>query len=655
MKEPEKAILCYMNITKAQFKNVDLNFDINYHFHLEVEKLVAGEKAILRAEKKRNVLINNFWGENISSVNVLAGSNGSGKTSILHTIIHNIRRGLTAMNGEKIVYIVNVDGKYIVDHNYSCFDVEEEIIKKVDIEIIDREDYFEQFRKIEEYRGEYTNKHFWNNIIFYSNYFGYRYSLNDSNYIVNVSKDKEISRIFNESVDINGVHDSSFIQKTYHKEQYKKILSFMFDPEFKQLAVELDIQLPELIIFSWNENKFEEIIKEMPKIQLKREKFNEEWINYKRLEKHLIKAGRYIDGSKSNYESAINKFSIFMIYKIYKEKIISEDYVQSFIEKLSETEELTGVEILYEILEGLQLQSSRFNGWMELVSLLNNKHNWWILRWQDTDSFVVKWEEKDLEIIRKQFNIADTNFYNCDLGSNEGKGQFSSGEEARVNFLVSMYEALQQVKKFKNNNNRLLLLLDEVDVYYHPQLQISMVDEILRTVSLVFKEYQVQIIFSTNTPLELSDIPNHNIIYLDKGVVLEKIGELATFGGNICTLLKNNFFINSSMGVFAKKKINQVIEFLNNPSTSQIGKEEVKYIISIIAEPIIKEKLENWYNQEYPEDVLDIKLKEEIYQQKIMELETYIKKSKMVDESILDKLQGDLQELSLLIGKIKKV
>lgn len=656
MKMPDKAVLCYMNIKKGQFHNVDLNFDMRYRFQVKVTKTRTRTQAVLSVEKYDNLYVDGFFGENISAVNVLVGKNGSGKTSILHSVILNIRKGLTAMNGEGIVYIINVDGKYVLEHNYSNLEIDETSVNDTGIEIMSDNDYFAPFRQSQDYTGGFRNNHFWRNIVFYSNHFGSRYSTNDYDYIIDISKDKEISRILKELIETETVYDNPSIQYSYHKLQYKKILNYIDDRDFRQLAEQLSVVLPELIRFSWNKERFTEVISSLPGLQENVSKFQEEyWINHKRFRKHLNEFGIYINESRSMYESAINRFSIFLVYQLYVDKMISEETVNGFINDLSETEELTGSEILYEILGGLDKERNKFDDLIELLTMLNNQENWWVLYWQDKDSFLIKWEDEDLRILRKQFAIENIYFYNCELVSSEGRGAYSAGEESRINFLISMYDAVQQVNKSQERSKNVLLLLDEIDAYYHPQFQIGMVDEILRIISLVFREYQVQLIFTSNTPLELSDIPHHNITYLDKGAVLEEVADLTTFGGNVCTLLKNNFFINSTMGMFAKKKINYTIEFLKNPETAQISKDEVKYIISIIAEPIIKEKLEKWYYERYPEEISNIEQKEELYRKKIQDLENYIRNSKSVDEAMLDKLKNELEELTLLIDDIKKV
>ena len=74
----------------------------------------------------------------------------------------------------------------------------------------------------------------------------------------------------------------------------------------------------------------------------------------------------------------------------------------------------------------------------------------------------------------------------------------------------------------------------------------------------------MQIILTSNTPIVLSDIPAANITYLENRKVHEEQNSVESFGSNIHILMKNKFYINTSMGVFAKKKIDNVIRFLSD-------------------------------------------------------------------------------------------
>lgn len=192
--------------------------------------------------------------------------------------------------------------------------------------------------------------------------------------------------------------------------------------------------------------------------------------------------------------------------------------------------------------------------------------------------------------------------------------------------MLSLYDALEKIRERKSeeDSRNIILLLDEVDAYFHPQYQIELINELLGIISKVFEGFYVQIILTSNTPIVLSDIPAANITYLENRKVHEEQNSVESFGSNIHILMKNKFYINTSMGVFAKKKIDNVIRFLSDQDSLCKSKEEAKYIISVIGEPIIKEKLQQMYYYKFPEDIPNQNEKIKFYKKRVDELQKYI-------------------------------
>ena len=252
---------------------------------------------------------------------------------------------------------------------------------------------------------------------------------------------------------------------------------------------------------------------------------------------------------------------------------------------------------------------------------------------------------RDLLLLR-----LDEDYFSFELVGSEQNGYYSSGEESKLSVFIALYEALQEIKKSKEYSNNLIILLDEIDAFFHPKYQINIIGELLEIISKAFSDYNVQIIIASNTPLELSDIPAENIVYLKDGKAVKNQNEIVTFGSNVCSLLKNQCYINATMGSFAKNKINKVISFLRNDSTEVMSKEEV---ISIIGEPIIKSKLQEMYDKKYPEELFGSE-NIEYYKNRISELQKIIKNSKTIDVSELESLESELEKVSIMIKDIKE-
>jgi len=104
--------------------------------------------------------------------------------------------------------------------------------------------------------------------------------------------------------------------------------------------------------------------------------------------------------------------------------------------------------------------------------------------------------------------------------------------------------------------NHYIVLLDEIDIGFHPDWQKRTIKYIIDFLELI-PDKQFHLIFTTHSPFLLSDIPKENIVFLNNELAIKQ-----TFGANIHTLLSNSFFIKDGlMGEFAKGKINEIKRF----------------------------------------------------------------------------------------------
>jgi ABC-type multidrug transport system ATPase subunit len=171
----------------------------------------------------------------------------------------------------------------------------------------------------------------------------------------------------------------------------------------------------------------------------------------------------------------------------------------------------------------------------------------------------------------------------------------SSGEKSLFSEIIILNK---EIKDFLNNNQEnksLVLILDEPETTLHPQWQKNYINEILTLLKIYEKEKILfHIIITSHSPFILSDLPKENIIFLEKGKQVYPFEDgKQTFGANIHTLLSHGFFMKDGlMGEFAKSKIDDVINYLNNKESKMKNDEDAQNIINIIGEPIIKRELQ---------------------------------------------------------------
>ena len=192
----------------------------------------------------------------------------------------------------------------------------------------------------------------------------------------------------------------------------------------------------------------------------------------------------------------------------------------------------------------------------------------------------------------------------------------SSGELSILNFFSKLYYFL--VYKMPNlpNKQNYILLLDEADSGLHPMWKKRFIDIILKSAPYFFEgltpKPNLQIILTTHDPLTLSDIPKHNVIFLEKaeeGKCRISSEVQKTFGANITDLLADSFFIQDGLiGDFAKSKIKEVIDWINknkNRNKTKISKRKLTYykkVIELIDERVIKLKLSEMITELLPDN-----------------------------------------------------
>lgn len=170
----------------------------------------------------------------------------------------------------------------------------------------------------------------------------------------------------------------------------------------------------------------------------------------------------------------------------------------------------------------------------------------------------------------------------------------------------------------------------KIDLYCHPSWQQKLLDYLIQEVKFNFKDKHVQIMFTTHSPIVLSDMPKSNIIYLKnqngKLFIDEKEKHNETFGANIYKLFDDAFFLEKQgqVGEFAKKKIQSLINEVlgvKDKVTDSKHSHQLKQRISLIGEPLIREKLLSMLVRAEFDDRMNLREKKiKLYEERIKQL-----------------------------------
>jgi hypothetical protein len=192
----------------------------------------------------------------------------------------------------------------------------------------------------------------------------------------------------------------------------------------------------------------------------------------------------------------------------------------------------------------------------------------------------------------KDYSLSNDNIINFNT--------FSYGEQQLVHTKQSIFYHLINLNSVSSDKycySNINIVLDEIELYFHPEYQRKLVKELLNGIGqLEIKKIEtINLLFLTHSPFILSDIPATNTLHLDDGKIHSKSKEIRqTFGANIHELLKNDFFLQRFMGDVAYDFITGLIEDINEREEKSITKSEEDELIlkiNLIGEPFFRVKL----------------------------------------------------------------
>jgi predicted ATP-dependent endonuclease of OLD family len=174
--------------------------------------------------------------------------------------------------------------------------------------------------------------------------------------------------------------------------------------------------------------------------------------------------------------------------------------------------------------------------------------------------------------------------------------QKSDGELAIIRKIAAIHSALE--KNIKIGKKNFIIILDEVDQHLHPEWSRCVLSMLLELMHEYINKANIQLLLSTHSPYLISDLPRKNVLKIkkDENEKLDVSPSNYGFGANIYDIINDSFFLNSSIGEFSKRKIEEIVNFLSDDVSIYNGefmndKNVIKDIIEIIDEPFIKKNL----------------------------------------------------------------
>lgn len=246
--------------------------------------------------------------------------------------------------------------------------------------------------------------------------------------------------------------------------------------------------------------------------------------------------------------------------------------------------------------------------------------------------------DTQLQIVEKK-NITSNNTYkDADIIPFQG---LSSGERQIAYLMSNLLYHLHNINSMGNdfsmeadhqskvNYHYVNVMFDEVELYFHPELQRRFVEYIYKVLQNVELSniLGVNITLITHSPFVLSDIPEKNILFLSKEWQENPFGH--TYGANIHAMLNNRFMLDSTIGEHSRKSIENLVKVYHQEDNEQrkraflSHKEQFAYLCSIIGDEYLSKTASRMYNEMramyLPHD--DVKEQIQWHKQRIIELE----------------------------------
>jgi len=580
-------------------KPVTLSSKYIFKTKLEKVKDKSGNEEFTRKGKitildNPDYIENFFEKDNITNVSAIIGKNGAGKTSILEFIKNHFPEGLSS----------NIDGNLIVALTSNG---ENQIIipKKWNVQIEQSLD--KSFNQMESDNLRFSSDLSKPTYFYYTFNLDYKIEVENWAGLINLStatllcqpKKSAISERWNKYGAENNPEVFTFDLVSFKGEEMIKTIQFLnseykdFLPFTPPLILYLNILQGDKIHFTKKDNV--EIFELLEKLENKNKKHNntEQAVNnfyISVLLNFLVTTFKYSakphDFDYYTFNFSMQKesirefvFNFFVCLKDVKAKTkkLGDIPVSHFIQLSKIVPDFINCFDNY-ILENKLIISEKFTYIFKLTKDTENDFkiffNYYAQSKGITDYLVPNWRN------------------------------LSTGQQSFLSFVSRFYH--ERHHAIGNDDlKELVIMIDEGDSGFHPEWQKEFFNNSLNFIAELFKENNVQLIYTANAPYIVSDLPKNHITFLENReedvIIQEKDNNKEqTFGQNIHTLLSNSFFMNEGLiGDFSKKKINKVITILKSEAPTDKEIKFAREVIEIIGEPVIFRKLSNMFEAKF--------------------------------------------------------
>ena len=569
------------------------------------------------------------FGNNITSINAIAGQNGSGKSSLSELLI----RSIATYDKGGVTFNQPFDGILCIGD----FIFYQKDLLGIDAEILKQEGYkvlsFEQSPLFEHIGHEWSMNVDQVGFVYYSNVIDQSSGNLDEFNLKNISTERYLTYDIHYGPSNTYRHDLRIPQE-HRGDEISDLESFYIEENYHYTKFVLNF--PDFFPFK-EPNYFT--------VELHYSGTNRYIIpsKYQSIENNIFNQLNYMDNQKIHSELDVDEVLFkdlqSKLYKLNLSRILipEEKYDVELISNFvlnNSSEDFEEKQMILDLAETFNkiLDKANYNHkyYPSYIKSNNEKSIDW--RYYLMNVFYIDNAPETKELLKhhitKEEELLEYGYSfrkrcnNYFLG-----GGLSSGEKSFYSLFSRLYRVIKENQIDEGGKkNSLIIFIDEAEIGFHPEWKKQSLKWLVEFFNKEFVDVRVQLILTTHSPYFLSDLHTDNLILLKKneeGIsTIVNTSKMKTFGANIHELLSESFFLEDGLiGNYAKNKIDELIAFLNNPDEpSTFNKESAQQLIDIVGEPLIREMLQTKYNEIFQSD--------EDIQAEIQELQSRLKNKK---------------------------
>lgn len=170
----------------------------------------------------------------------------------------------------------------------------------------------------------------------------------------------------------------------------------------------------------------------------------------------------------------------------------------------------------------------------------------------------------------------------------------SSGQRAYLNLFSSIWNGVRNNPFKERERKATLICIDEGDLYLHPQWQLEFVDRLINSLPEL-SGGKIQVIFTTHSPILISDLPHQCIVLLthDREQLMlspdNSFGRPKSFGANFYDIYQYSFGLKQQRsGNLSSRYLKSIFFMLDKENLSIEENNALKLAMSVVDDDLVK-------------------------------------------------------------------